>query len=348
MQQSIKKSVSKILKLALVSLLFVGWNQEEVKAQTQARATIIGIPQILPSPYISDFEENVFAGNYQVQLNITGPGPVDIRFNVRVTLDSQVLVNETSLPRTFDSGMHILSPFPSFVQFEATTPEILESLSGNRFRQAFLSGSFPEGNYQITIEPEIVGSSVPGIEGIANFMVRFPQPPTLVSPSNTETISESITTPVFSWSPVAGPPGMMVEYEFLLVELFDGQNPSEAILSNREHASAVSVGTTMLPYTASYLPLEEGKTYAWQVTARDVNGEIPINNEGRSEVRVFTYGSEDDEEEEQETIVTEPVLTMEPPVVQIPTSTISGTVQYKFRPTEGIQGNEPFNSNSSF
>ncbi|MDR9365783.1 MAG: carboxypeptidase-like regulatory domain-containing protein [Balneolaceae bacterium] len=347
MQEDITKTLSNVLKLMLISILLVAWNQEEAEAQTQARATIIGIPQILPSPYISDFEQNVFAGNYQVQLNITGPGPVDVRFNVRVTLDSEVLVNETSLPTTFDSGMHILSPFPNFVQFELTTPEILENLPGNRFRQAFQAGTFPEGNYRITIEPEIVGSSVPGIEGIANFMVRFPQPPTLVSPSNGESISPTVTTPVFSWSPVMGPPGMMVEYEFLLVELFDGQNPSEAIVSNREHASAVSVGTTMLPYTASYLPLEEGKTYAWQVTAQDVNGDIPINNEGRSEVRVFTYGSEEEDEDDQLTLV-EPEMTLEPIPVQIPTTTISGTVEFQFRPSEGFQSNGPVNSNSSF
>lgn len=347
MQEDITKTLSNVLKLMLISILLVAWNQEEAEAQTQARATIIGIPQILPSPYISDFEQNVFAGNYQVQLNITGPGPVDVRFNVRVTLDSEVLVNETSLPTTFDSGMYILSPFPNFVQFESTTPEILENLPGNRFRQAFQAGTFPEGNYRVTIEPEIVGSSVPGIEGIANFMVRFPQPPTLVSPSNGESISPTVTTPVFSWSPVMGPPGMMVEYEFLLVELFDGQNPSEAIVSNREHASAVSVGTTMLPYTASYLPLEEGKTYAWQVTAQDVNGDIPINNEGRSEVRVFTYGSEEEDEEDQLTLV-EPEITLEPIPLQIPTTTISGTVQFKFRPSEGFQSNGPVNSNSTF
>ncbi|MDZ7719772.1 MAG: carboxypeptidase regulatory-like domain-containing protein [Balneolaceae bacterium] len=347
MQQRVKNKFSIFIKLILLSLLFAAWSPEQATAQTQARATIVGIPQILPSPYISDFEQQVFAGNYQVQLNITGPGPVDVRFRVRITQNSQVLVDETSLPSTFDSGMHLLSPFSEFVLFEATTQQILESLPGTRFRQAWQTGRFPEGNYQITIEPEIVGSNIPGIEGIANFMVRLPQPPTLVSPSNGESIAPTLSTPVFSWSPVMGPPGMMVEYEFLLVELFDGQNPSEAIVSNRKHASAVSIGTTMLPYTGSYLPLEEGQTYAWQVTARDVNGEIPINNEGRSEVRVFTYGSEDEEEQEQLTVV-EPEMTLAPIPVQIPSTTISGTVQYKFRPTEGFQSNEPVNSNSTF
>lgn len=336
-------------KLILIVLLFLSGNYKEANAQTQARATIVGIPQVLPSPYISDFEQNVFAGNYQVQLNITGPGPVDVRFNVRVTLNSEVLVNETSLPATFSSGMNILSPFSDFVQFESTTREILENLPGNRFRQAFQTGSFPEGNYQITIEPEIVGSQMPGIEGIANFMVRYPQPPTLVSPSNNETISETVTTPVFTWSPVMGPPGMTVEYEFLLVELFDDQNPSDAIVSNREHASAVSVGTTTLPYTASYLPLEEGKTYAWQVTAQDVNGEIPIKNEGRSEIRVFMYGESnegEDENEEEELTLVEPGLVFE--LLPIPVTTISGTVEYRFRPTEGFQSNNAVNSTSGF
>lgn len=346
MQNGRKTTFSAILKLFLVSLILFVWTQKDAMAQTQARATIVGIPQVLPSPYISDFEQNVFAGIYQVQLNITGPGPVDVRFHVRVTLNSEVLVDETSLPSTFDSGMNLLSPFSEFVQFEATTRAILEDLPGNRFRQAFQTGSFPEGNYQITIEPEIVGSQMPGIEGIANFMVRYPQPPTLVTPGSGVTISETVSTPVFSWSPVMGPPGMTVEYEFLLVELFEGQNPADAIVSNREHASAVSVGTTTLPYISSYLPLEEGKTYAWQVTARDVNGEIPIKNEGRSDIRVFTYGESDEEEDDQEELtLTEPEFVFEP--VQIPVTTISGNVQYQFRATEGSQGSEPLNSNSS-
>lgn len=340
-----KNRISVLTKLILISLLLSISFWETGKTQTQARADIIGIPPVLPSPYISDFEQNVFAGNYQVHLTIMGPGPVDVRFHVRVTLDNVVLVNETSLPATFDSGLNILSPFPNFVQFEATTREILEDLPGNRFRQAFQSGSFPEGNYQVTVEPEVVGSNIPGVEGIANFMVRYPQPPTLISPSNGQIVQETVSTPVFNWSPVMGPPGLTLEYEFLLVELFEGQNPADAIVSNREHASALSIGNTMLPYTTSYLPLEKGKTYAWQVTARDVNGEIPIKNEGRSEIFVFTYGSD---EQEDELITDIPDVTLPTFDFDIPVTTITGSINWTFRPTEGAPGSQPSSSSESF
>lgn len=336
-----KNTFSIVLKLILISLIFIAWNQQEVKAQTQARATIIGIPQILPSPYISDFEQNVFAGNYQVQLNISGPGPVDVRFHVRLTLNHEVLVDEISLPSTFSSGFHLLSPFSDFVEFEATTRAILEQLPGNRFRQSWQTGSFPEGNYSITIQPQIVGSQIPGIEGRANFTVRYPQPPSLVTPANGTVISEAQQTPIFAWSPVMGPAGMNVEYEFYMVELFDGQSPADGIAGNREHASTVRPGTSMIPYTSDFLPLEKGKTYAWQVTALDVNNEIPIKNEGQSEIFVFTYGEEEEEQDEDEL---QPIVfdTPEPQFPEaIPVTTISGEAQFRFSETEGGVGVQP-------
>ncbi|WP_234570691.1 carboxypeptidase-like regulatory domain-containing protein [Rhodohalobacter sp. 614A] len=340
MHKEISHRMTHFIKWFLFLLLTIYVNQGVLHAQSQVQATVTGISQILPSPYISDFEQNIRSGNYQVHLNVTGTSSVQVRFHVRLTLDSEVLVDEISLPGTFDSGFHVLSPFPNFVEFESTTREILEDLPGNRFRQAFQTGSFPEGNYTVTVEPQIVGSQMPGIPGMANFMVRYPQPPTLINPTNGASVSEAIITPVFNWSPVMGPPGLTLEYEFLLVELFDDQNPADAILSNREHASALSVGNTTLPYAGGYLPLEEGKTYAWQVTARDVNGEIPIKNEGRSEIHVFTFGSEQDEEE-QGLIANVPEMTFTPVESLITVTTISGRVNWRFRPTEGFEQMQP-------
>ena len=336
---------SKRNDLLIVILMLILSIPSALVAQSQVQVTISGIPQILPSPFISDFEQNVFAGAYSAQINVTGSSSVRVRFNVRVTLGNEVLVDETSLPEEFDPGFTVLSPFTDFVEFNVTTSEVLDELPSSRVRQAYQTGAFPEGDYRITIEPQVVGSGMPGIPGFANFMVRYPQPPTLVSPNNGETIAELVSTPVFMWSPVNGPPGSTFQYDFLLVEVFENQTPEDAILSNREHASTSRVGATMVPYTPDFLPLEEAKTYAWQVTASDVAGDVPLKNEGRSEIYTFTYSEPEEDEDEQDTMVVDlPDQPVTPVVSFIPVTTITGTAEWSFRPSEGAGNMQPVNS----
>lgn len=234
---------SKMMRIIAAPILIVLclFHAEPAEAQSTTQVNIIGIPQVLPSPFISDFESNVFSGVYQVNVNVLGSGvPSErIRFRVRLSLDGEILVDEESLLVDLQPGMNMLTPFPDNVFFDVSFANVLDKLPGSRIRQAYQTGAFPEGNYTLIIEPLLAQSGAPaGPPGVATFSVLYPQPPILIAPSDESLLAESMSVPVFSWSPIMGPPGTSFEYEFLLVQLFEGQSPGDALLSNRAHAQA--------------------------------------------------------------------------------------------------------------
>lgn len=309
-------------------------------SQSTVQVTISGISPILPTPYISDFESNVYNGNYGVLANVSGSIDVIVQFRVRLSLGGEVLVDELSDTRELRSGINSLTPFPDEVFFSTTLSNVLNRLPSNRIRQAFQTGAFPEGTYTLTIEPINAATGAPmGAPVISVFTVLVPQPPQLYAPVNYSV--QHVPVPVFSWSSVIAPPGVVVEYDFLLVELHRGQNPGDAIVSNREHTFITITGRTILPYTPDYLPLERGQMYAWQVTARDAAGEMPFNNDGRSNVYVFTFGSDPDEDDDSTPLIGDRLLP-DAPDLEMAKTRISGQVNWTFRPADGTTGNEPF------
>ncbi|TVQ04105.1 MAG: hypothetical protein EA359_07545 [Balneolaceae bacterium] len=320
----------------LMLILFLMFIPGMAFTQNSTQVTIVGIPPILPSPFISDFEQNVFSGRYHVHLNVFGGGstPVNLEFRVEVYKDGRLIVDEVSFPVAFSPGFHILSPFPDFVEFPATTNDILQGLPDNMFRQVVQTGSFPEGDYSVIMRAERVGTTAQNsIPGQSNFMVRYPQPPNLLTPVNNSGVF--VQVPVFSWAPAIVPPGVTVEYDVLIVELFDGQNPGDAILSNREHAFLSVINNTIFPYTGEFLPLEQGRTYAWQVIARDVADQYPFKNEGRSEINIFSFGQDPGSGQEAPVLFLPPVADM---ITAVPVTSISGSIKWRFRPVDGQDG----------
>lgn len=325
-----------IFSLLILMIFSLSIGAKSSLAQSTVQVTLTGIPPILPSPFISDFERNVFNGNYMVSANVTGGSSVNVQFRVRVMLAGDVLVDEISDTRQLNPGFNNLTPFPQEVFFQATVADVLNNLPSNRIRQAYQTGAFAEGNYTMTIEPLALNGAPLGAPGFSAFTVIYPQPPILIAPFNNTVLAESMTVPVFSWSPVMGPPGSSFEYDFLMVELHDGQNPGDAMLSNREHAR-VTRSNNLFPYTADNLPLELGRSYAWQITARDVNGEIPLKNDGRSEIHVFSFGTVPDEDDTFTGVQPPRVPDFDPdPITEnIPVTRISGNVSWKYSATEG-------------
>ncbi len=286
------RSINKFLSLACMAIFFAGFLlADTVRAQSSSQINIIGIPPILPSPLVDDIEQNFRSGQYQVIFNYSSftSQPVDFVFDFTLTLNNRTLVELTSVPRPFTPGSYIFSNFFEEVQFRESASEILNRLDRDLRNQVLQSGLIPEGNYslEITARPFTGQTGIAAIPGRALFSVRYPTPPILVSVPDGANLT--IDVPTFSWTPVVSTLGGTFEYEFLMVEVFRGQTPLQAINSNREHLFTTLTGQTVLPYTLEYLPLEEGSTYAWRVTARDAMGQMPLQNDGESEIYTFTY-----------------------------------------------------------
>jgi large repetitive protein len=71
--------------------------------------------------------------------------------------------------------------------------------------------------------------------------------------------------------------------------MFDGQDPEDAIDANRPHHEQTLLDMTTLVYTPDLFPLERGRSYAWMVRAFGAGQDIPIRNDGESEIFTFTY-----------------------------------------------------------
>ncbi len=284
------KAFCTLSKALLIICLINFTSFHSAEAQETVQIDVVNIPSILPSPYISDFERNVRRGQYQLHANyITrGSSPVDFEFVFRLYRDRELLVEEVSRPETLFPGMNNLTPLTDRLQFERSQRDIISDLGRDLQSRIIQSGALPEGNYRLEVDANpTAGRTVQVHGGVAHFTVAHPQPPRLTSPSHDANLT--MTHPVFSWTPVMSQRHVTMEYDFLMVELFEGQTPEDGIDGNRPHLETTIVNATSLVYTDEYLPLNEGANYAWRVTAGDINNELPIRNNGESEIFTFTY-----------------------------------------------------------
>jgi hypothetical protein len=104
--------------------------------------------------------------------------------------------------------------------------------------------------------------------------------------------------PQLTWLPPT-PMNMFdnLSYEVRVTEVMEGQSPSEAIVFNTPLYTAGHVKVPYENYSPAYSKLQPGKTYAWQVTAR--NGD---NYAAATEVWTFSLASDSIKSEPVNTI----------------------------------------------
>ena len=274
--------------VAAVLLLTTSLGFSSVQAQQSLQVDVLHIPPVLPTPFVSDFEHQVRGGRYQLQVNYTGATtPVEVEFEFRMFKDRELIVEEVSEPATVNPGFQTFAPIFDHLNFEAGFDDVVSGLSRDLQSTFIQTGAFPEGRYRVEVDAHPVDRRILVNSGRTDFEVRYPPPPRITSPTDGSDITQ--TTPVLSWTPVLGAEGFTMEYEVLIVELFDGQSPEEAIDANRPQVRTTVMDATSLVYTQEFLPLEEGARYAIQVTAHDIGDRLPIRNEGESEIHIFSF-----------------------------------------------------------
>ena len=265
------------------------------KAQAQGNAQVLltGIPPTLTSPYLADLERSYQQGLFRTQFIYISPNrqPQSFQFRLSLEHDGDVLIDMTSNPVVYEPGIHTYQTFDDepAIQFPLAYSDWIGQLSSSVSETGILA----EGTYTLRLEAEPTDPDalIPSIPGVAIFTVRYAEPPLLLTPFDGATLNSQF--PVFSWTPITGvPPGSMIEYELLIVEVFPGQAPFEALAGNREHLRKALVEQTTSLYTLDELPLEQGKQYAWQVRAQDVLSELPLLDQGETEIYTFTVGAE--------------------------------------------------------
>lgn len=134
--------------------------------------------------------------------------------------------------------------------------------------------------------------------GCTTVMMRNLEAPMLIQPLDAANIKfNGIQNVLFSWTQPAGAP-VGTTYKLRIVEIFTpDRNPNDAYLSSTAPAFfEKEIPTNVYVYGPSDPALVEGRRYAWAITALDPerarygrSNYSVFQNQGRSEIRSFTY-----------------------------------------------------------
>lgn len=123
--------------------------------------------------------------------------------------------------------------------------------------------NFPIGNYDYCFTMNYTGNDVPSEECFNYNLVPFAELH-LIEPFDKDTICDK--KPSLSWQPLI-PTVRGTSYQVVLSEIKSNQNAIEALNYNLPLINQSHLTSPVLIYPLIAKELEEGKTYAWQVTA---------------------------------------------------------------------------------
>ncbi|MEM7037329.1 MAG: hypothetical protein AAF570_10140, partial [Bacteroidota bacterium] len=248
---------------------------------------------ILPpySPYLSDY---LAPGQERIQatINFLDLNEPNWDGKLKLTIDGNGLHLETMSiyyqPITLLQGPNLLdastlSQLTDFSKMDVT---------GMSKSDLVNAGRLPEGMYDFCLEILDGGREVPlGPPGCFSAMLIQNNPPQLLTPDCGATISSAGGGNLsINWIPLHDP-SILVEYQVRMVQVPAGMNVNDAINStNTPILDWEPVSTTTFIYGPQFLPLENNKTYAFQVRVVDLAGLTTFENDGLGAVCWFTYG----------------------------------------------------------
>ncbi len=162
----------------------------------------------------------------------------------------------------------------------------------------------PEGNYNLCMRAVDYETGIPlspdQPAGCASLDIRQFEPPIIIQPICEESVRALQPQNIlFTWTVPAGVRPDQVEYVLKVVEMYPPSiDPNQAMqAANVPPLLEKVVRSNTYIYSLADPVLEEGKRYAFRVTARASTlgrGASPINfrNDGHSQVCYFTYGDE--------------------------------------------------------
>ena len=168
-----------------------------------------------------------------------------------------------------------------------------------RYYDALLTtGNVPTGEYEICVE--VIDEETGAVLGrdCKFVVVNRLSVPILISPPDGSEVPERY--PVFTWMPSVPPSrGQDLRYELRMTEIFGAQTPQDALLRNPAWFSVRDIKRSLLQYPVSMRGMEEGRRYAWMISAYEIRGTVVVPL-GESEVWEFMYkpltGLDDDED----------------------------------------------------
>lgn len=231
-----------------------------------------------PSPYISDWESNPTIAQATIE-NLTDS---TAWVRVRLTLD------HSERGRIGNASSNIFDFPPGSIR-NITNPDLVDwgsiDYEDDIVEIAVRTGRIPDGQYTACIRLEDAYGDLLHEEVCATFTIVYSGPPELDYPCDGDEVYDIY--PMFQWTPFVAPPDFPVHYIFRIVEVYDGQVASQAMAANETIYIIYRLLSSNFQYPTDALPLEFGKTYAWQVQVLDSRGMPPATNNGFSNICAF-------------------------------------------------------------
>ena len=201
-----------------------------------------------------------------------------------------VVVTESNAGKilTLQTQPFTLYPGNNPIPASAIRSANIQAGTSNIARLVQQSGYFPQGAYEysFTLDSKISIGIPEQIEQTFDYELTPSAPLSLIEPFDQDKICEK--NPLLTWQPsLPAIPGLL--YQLQLVEIKERQNAIEALNYNLPLVNQNGIFNHILLYPPSAKALEEGKSYAWQVTAY------------RSDVWEFMVDCKDSVETEKET-----------------------------------------------
>ncbi len=197
-------------------------------------------------------------------LLIINPSNIATDVKVQLTLQDpqsrQILLTGTT-------GLISVAPGSKLILYQQAQPVQYNYLGGSIDHNP--DGFLPVGNYQVCYELLDYAQKTGTLaEDCINIEVEPLSPPLLSSPED-QTVGDYFR-PSFTWLPPT-PVGMFfnLNYDFILTPVLQGQSPSDAIQNNIPVYSSGNLTQNFLQYPSGISSLDSGKTYAWQIVAKD-------------------------------------------------------------------------------
>ncbi len=282
----------KIFLLTYIILLIVS-----LSARGQSNYPVYVTPSLTP-PYtlkLSDYSamgsQKLMVTIYVNDLNISNM-PVKLRIKMEtmgVTIENPPTI--TTTPVFVNGGETKIIFGKELADYFNINKLIFKGYSKETYKR---TGQLPEGFYKFTVEVLHFNTNrLISNLGSAAAWISLGKPPILKLPEDNAQMGQFRGMPLsFTWlaSNVGSPVSVAtIQYKFEMWEMHvPGINPNIVALSMpvfHEHTNSNTVYTL---YPVS-LDMKPGMRYAWRVTASDMGGFVPFEQNGHSEIRTFIY-----------------------------------------------------------
>lgn len=233
------------------------------------------VAEPFPTPFVSDWDQDPNIFNATITNNEATSIIIDIK--AEITRNNKILGNGTSTNIKLDA----------FEVKNLDNIEFLESGDWNynsKFTDGIAkTGKLPEGEYEICLS--YTDKNFVVTKGCASFEIVIPDIPDLIDPIDDTNVEEMF--PRFEWTPSFVPTEMGIEYRIIVCPVEDGENFNYSITKVPIWDEQTIDNSIIYPTTSP--PLDNGRTYVWQIQLLDKNSMPTGENEGKSEIGSFVF-----------------------------------------------------------